>query len=69
MVIFYYEGHKKKKGKNEYFYLQHSYRDKNKVITREKYLGKTIPKDIEDIKQALENNTRSSLYKKLEKIE
>ncbi len=33
---------KRKKGTKEYFYLQHSYRKKSKVITKERYLGKKI---------------------------
>ncbi|MBI2670816.1 Fic family protein [Candidatus Woesearchaeota archaeon] len=59
---------KKKKGKNTYFYLQHSIRKGNKVITREKYLGTTIPKDLEIIKKELEKEYKKDLYKKLEKI-
>ncbi len=59
---------KKKKGKNAYFYLQHSIRKGNKVITKEKYLGKNIPKDLELIKKKLEQEYKKDLYKKLEKI-
>ena len=55
---------KRKKHKGEYFYLQHSYRKGSKVITREKYLGKTVPKNIEAMKKELEID----LYKRLEKI-
>ena len=42
---------KKKKGNKEYFYLKKSSREGNKVITKEKYLGKEIPKNIEEIKK------------------
>lgn len=42
---------KREKGNNEYYYLQHSFRKNNKVITREKYLGKTIPSNIDEIKR------------------
>jgi len=56
----------RKKGK--YFYLQRSYRGGNKVITKERYLGKEIPKNIEKIKQELRKESKKELYKKLEKI-
>ena len=59
---------KRKKGNQEYFYLQHSFRNNGKVITKEIYLGKTIPKNIDKIKQKLEQENRKELYKKLEKI-
>lgn len=61
---------KRKKGKKEYCYLQHSFRKKGKVTTKEKYLGKTIPKDIEKIKKTFlkECNKESFLFKSLEKI-
>jgi len=59
---------KRKKGSSEYFYLQHSFRKGNKVITKEKYLGKEIPKDIEKIKEQLKKESKKALYKKLEKI-
>jgi Fic family protein len=59
---------KRKKGSSEYFYLQHSFRKGNKVITKEKYLGKEIPKDIEKIKEQLKKESEKALYKKLEKI-
>jgi Fic family protein len=59
---------KRKKGKEEYFYLQHSFREDNKVKTREKYLGKNIPKNIEKIKEELGKEKQEILYRKLEKI-
>jgi len=59
---------KRKKGKKEYFYLQHSFRKGKKVITKEKYLGKEIPKNIDKIKQEIEKELKKELYKKLEKI-
>ncbi|MBU1198644.1 MAG: Fic family protein [Nanoarchaeota archaeon] len=60
---------KRKKGSKEYYYLQHSFRIKGKVVTREKYLGKEIPVIIEEIKKAFEEKTsKQELYKKLEKI-
>ena len=41
---------KREKGKAEYFYLQHSFRKNGKVVTKELYLGKKIPDNIEEIK-------------------
>ena len=45
---------KRKKGKQEYFYLQHSFRKDGKVVTKETYLGKKVPGDIERIKKNAE---------------
>lgn len=59
---------KRKKGKTEYFYLQHSFREKGKVVTKELYLGKSVPENIEEIKERLLSETKKSLYTKLEKI-
>jgi len=59
---------KRKKGKKEYFYLQHSFRKKGRIITREKYLGKIIPKNIDKIKEQLLKEEKKELYKKLESI-
>ena len=55
---------KKKKGKKEYFYLKKSFRKGNKIITKEKYLGKEIPKNIEEIKKEFQKE----LYEKIENI-
>ena len=61
---------KRKKGRKEYLYLQHSFRDKVKgnVFTRERYLGADIPKNIEEIKKSLLKESSLQLYKKLEQI-
>jgi len=59
---------KRKKGKKEFYYLQHSFRKEGKVITREKYLGKEIPKDIEEIKKKFNEESEKNLFKELEKI-
>jgi len=59
---------KRSKGNNNYFYLQHSFRKRGKVITREVYLGKEIPKNIEEIKQKLKNESKLDIYAKLAKI-
>jgi Fic family protein len=42
---------KKIKDKQTYYYLAHSIRHNSKVIKKEKYLGKTIPNNIEEIKK------------------
>ena len=59
---------KRTKSKKKYFYLQHSFRDNGKVITKEKYLGKKIPNDIKKIREELEKESKRSLYKKLKRI-
>ncbi len=58
----------KKKGNKEYYYLQHSFRKGKKVITREKYVGLKIPKNIDEIKGEFSKELKKDLYKKLEKI-
>ncbi|MEW5955524.1 MAG: Fic family protein [Candidatus Micrarchaeota archaeon] len=60
---------KKTVGKQDYYYLEHAVRRKGKVEKRELYLGKTLPKDIEEIK----SNFLGEIYKEkwfpaLEKI-
>tara|TARA_Y100000310_G_scaffold338937_1_gene430046 strand:+ start:2577 stop:3437 length:861 start_codon:yes stop_codon:yes gene_type:complete len=59
---------KRTKGKQEYYYLENSIRKGNKVAKKEKYLGKEIPKNIEEIKMKFEEETKSDLNKKLELI-
>ena len=59
---------KRKKGRQEYYYLQHSYRKDGKVVTAEKYLGREIPKNIEEIRRGLERESSKELYSKLEII-
>jgi len=52
-----------------YYYLQHSFRKEGKTITREKYLGKEIPKNIEEIKKSLlEECKKAGIYAVLGKI-
>jgi len=58
----------KKKGNKEYYYLQHSFRKGKKVITKEKYVGLKIPKNIDEIKGEFSKELKKDLYKKLEKI-
>ena len=59
---------KRKKGSEEYYYLQHSFRKDKKVVTRELYLGKTIPDNIEEAKAKLMVEAKEQLNKKLETI-
>lgn len=59
---------KRRKGKVDYFYLQHSYRENGKVVTVEKYLGKVIPANIEEIRGEFRLEANKFLYEKLEKI-
>jgi Fic family protein len=59
---------KRRKGKTEYFYLQHSFRKDGKVVTKELYLGKKIPANIEEIKNKLMHESHKVLVEKLEKI-
>lgn len=42
---------KKKVGKEEYYYLEHSFRENGSIAKKEKYLGKTLPKNIDEIKR------------------
>ena len=55
---------KKKMGKNEFFYLKHSYRKKGKMINLEKYLGKQIPQNIDEIIKELKKQASLDLNKK-----
>jgi len=59
---------KRKKNKKEYFYLQDSFRKGKKIITKEKYLGKKIPKNIEEIKKKLNEDKEEIINEKLRKI-
>lgn len=59
---------KRTKGKTEYFYLQHSFRKEKKVVTKELYLGKKIPENLEEIKAKLMHESHEALSEKLEAI-
>jgi Fic family protein len=59
---------KRTKNNTDYFYLQHSYRRDGKVITKERYLGKEIPSNLEEIKAKLTQDTQDALTEKLEEI-
>ena len=59
----------KKIGNKTYYYLEHSIRENNNVKKKELYLGKTIPKNIDKLKQEfLFNINKDKWYKSLEKI-
>src|SRR2546428_11239276 len=59
---------KRRRGGTEYFYLQHSFRRNGKVVTKEIYLGKHLPKNIDEIKKRMLAETKKVIYDKLEKI-
>ncbi|MEK6891408.1 MAG: Fic family protein [Nanoarchaeota archaeon] len=59
---------KRVKGKQKYYYLESSVRDGERVIKREKYLGKEIPKNIEKIKVEFNKEIKTGLDEKLESI-
>ncbi|HKZ34120.1 MAG TPA: Fic family protein [Candidatus Nanoarchaeia archaeon] len=59
---------KKIKGKKAYYYLEHSIRKGNKVAKKEKYLGTSIPKDIEKIKEEFNRDLKIDIYGKFERI-
>ncbi len=42
---------KKTVRKQTYYYLEHSFRENGRVEKKEKYLGRTLPKNIEGLKQ------------------
>ncbi len=50
---------KKKMGKKHYFYLEHSLRDKGKVVKKEQYIGSTLPDNLDELK----NNFMYALMK------
>lgn len=53
----------------DYYYLAHSFRKEGKVVHREKYLGKKIPENIEEIKEKfLRECIKEGAIKKLKSI-
>ncbi|HLC85409.1 MAG TPA: Fic family protein [Candidatus Nanoarchaeia archaeon] len=53
----------------DYHYLRHSFRKSGVVVHREKYLGKTVPPDLELVKEAfLRRCLQEALYEKLDLI-
>lgn len=59
---------KRNKSGQDYCYLQHSFRREGKVVTRERYIGRTIPKDIDRIKREFKEAIQPDLYSRLEAI-
>jgi len=54
---------------NTYYYLEHSYREAEKVNKKVKYLGKKIPKNIDQLKKELLNEVFQDLwFNKFDKI-
>ena len=51
-----------------YYYLAHSFRKEGEVTHREKYLGKEIPKNIEEIKEKFMRECMEDVIKKLKSI-
>lgn len=52
-----------------YYYLAHSFRSDGRVIHREKYLGKDLPGNLEEIKEAfLHECMQESIFKRLDVI-
>lgn len=58
----------KKVGDKTYFYLQHSFRKRGKVISEEKYLGTEIPENIDKIKEQILKEYKKAIYARLENI-
>ncbi len=58
----------KKKGNKKYFYLKHSFRKGKRIITKEKYLGTIIPKNIDQITSQFKKEFQDDINKKLEAI-
>src|SRR3989344_3367983 len=59
---------KRKKGNKSYYYLQHSFRRNNKVVTLERYLGAEIPKNLNEIKAKIYMELQNKLIKRLQLI-
>lgn len=58
----------RKKGTKKYFYLQHSFRKGKGVVTKEFYLGKEIPENMEELEEKIQKEVKKELYEKLENI-
>lgn len=60
---------RRKRAGRFYHYLQHSFRKRGKVVTKEKYLGKNVSQDIDEIKSALLLECcKAEFLRKFEKI-
>ena len=58
----------KNKANKKYYYLKHSFRKGDKIITKEKYLGAEIPKNIDKIISEFKKEVQIDVNKKLELI-
>jgi len=58
----------RKRGNKGYFYLQHSLRKNDKIITKEKYLGAEIPSNIKEIIFQFRKDIQKDINKKIEQI-
>lgn len=57
------------RGKQTYYYLEHSFRELGKVQKKQKYLGKEIPKNIEELKKEFVLDIYNKLWlKKIDAI-
>ena len=55
---------------NSYYHLGHSFRHEGRVIYKEKYLGKELPKNLEEIKEIfLRECMQEGIFKKLRLIQ
>jgi len=61
---------KRKKGKQEYYYLRFGFKKNGKTLSKEKYLGKKVPdeQELEKLKQELMQEQTNELHKKLDLI-
>jgi len=60
---------KRKIKKKNYYYIEHSIKKKGKVEKREKYLGKTIPKNIDELKtEFMHEIYKENWFKNLEAV-
>ena len=53
---------KKVRGKQTYFYLEHSYRKGKNVLKKQKYIGKNVPGNIEKLRSDFLYNIYQELY-------
>ncbi len=58
---------RKRKG-HPYYYLQHSFRSEGKVTTKEKYLGKSLPDELDKVKRDFRMEIQPELYMRLDSI-
>ena len=59
---------KRKIKKREYYYLKYSYRKNGKVTTKEKYLGKEIPRELKKMDKELKKESKKMEKEKLDAI-